>query len=279
MGEHLRGIRLYEERRRKIRKMNLTSDLFSSVVFKDIPAVQDVLRILTGIKDLVVTRVMPQKSMRNLFGHSSVLDVWAEDSRKTQYNLELQMAENEDHIRRTRFIQSVMDSRIFSEGEKYGDIPELYLIFITEKDFLETGTGLVEIVQTVKGTNSRVEDGIHKIFANLEYPAEDEEVDRLLRYIGTTNDPEIGTEGFENLFRRVMYLKEEEEGVRYMCEWAEWERSEGREEGRAEGREEERKKINLLNRHLAEDGRIGELIRSATDSEVQNKLLAEYGIV
>ncbi len=68
-----------------------------------------------------------------------------------------------------------------------------------------------------------------------------------------------------------------------MCEWAEWERSEGREEGRAEGRaegrEEERKKINRLNRHLAEDGRIGELIRSATDQEVQNRLLAEYGIV
>ncbi len=56
-----------------------------------------------------------------------------------------------------------------------------------------------------------------------------------------------------------------------MCEWAEWERSEGREEGR--------EKINRLNRCLAEDGRISELICSARDMEMQNRLLAEYGIL
>ena len=80
MAERLAGIRLYEERRKKIKKMNLTSDLFSSVVFEDVRAVQDVLRILTGLKDLIVTCVIPQRNMRNLFGHSSVLDVWAEDA-------------------------------------------------------------------------------------------------------------------------------------------------------------------------------------------------------
>lgn len=40
------GIKNYKDRLAKIRELNLTSDLFSSIVFEDHLAVQDVLRIL-----------------------------------------------------------------------------------------------------------------------------------------------------------------------------------------------------------------------------------------
>lgn len=77
------GIKNYIECRKKIQGLNLTSDLFFSVVFEDHLALQDVLRILTGICDLWVIRTEPQRSYRNLYGHSSILDVWAEDSQKS----------------------------------------------------------------------------------------------------------------------------------------------------------------------------------------------------
>lgn len=278
MAERLAGIRLYEERRKKIKKMNLTSDLFSSVVFEDVRAVQDVLRILTGLKDLIVTCVIPQRNMRNLFGHSSVLDVWAEDACGKQYNMEIQMAEDEDHLKRSRFIQSRIDSRIFAEGEEYENIPELYLIFITEKDFLNIQTGITEVVRVVEKTGRRAENGVHEIYANLEYPAEDEDVDRLLKYIKSTNDRTICTDGFENLTKRVNFLKENEGGVNHMCEWAEWERAEGMKEGMKRGKCEARDRINLLNIRLAEDGRINEVIQAAGDLVKQKELLEEYGI-
>ena len=82
------GIRNYKERQEAIQGLNLTSDLLSSVTFEDIVAVQEVLQILTGIRDLKVIRVEPQRSYRNLHGHSSVSDLWAEDSRERQYNLD-----------------------------------------------------------------------------------------------------------------------------------------------------------------------------------------------
>lgn len=47
-------ISLYRRRVREIQEMNLTSGLFSSVTFEDELAVQDVLRIMTGIGDLKV---------------------------------------------------------------------------------------------------------------------------------------------------------------------------------------------------------------------------------
>ena len=229
------GIRNYERRRRDIVEMNLTSDLLSSVTFEDLLAAQDVLRIMTGMDELIVLRVEPQRSFRNMYGHSSISDVWAEDAAYNQYNLEIQIAENEDHLRRSRFIQSRIDSRCLSTGMEYGELPELYLIFITEKDFLGTNEGSFEIVHRIEGLGCQVDDGVHEIYANLEKPVDDDKKQRLLKYIKDTNNLEISTEGFENLAKRVNDLKSEEGGLRYMCSVMEREWAEGRAEGREEG--------------------------------------------
>ena len=229
------GIRNYERRRRDIVEMNLTSDLLSSVTFEDLLAAQDVLRIMTGMDELIVLRVEPQRSFRNMYGHSSISDVWAEDAAYNQYNLEIQIAENEDHLRRSSFIQSRIDSRCLSTGMEYGELPELYLIFITEKDFLGTNEGSFEIVHRIEGLGCQVDDGVHEIYANLEKPVDDDTKQRLLKYIKDTNNLEISTEGFENLAKRVNDLKSEEGGLRYMCSVMEREWAEGRAEGREEG--------------------------------------------
>lgn len=229
------GIRNYRQRVKELKELNLTSDLLSSVVFEDTTAIQDVLRILTGNCDLKILRVEPQRSFRNLYGRSSILDIWAEDSRGNQYNMEIQIAENEDHLKRSRFIQSRIDSRSLGSGMGYDELPDLYLIFVTEKDFLNVRTGITRIVRIIKGTDRQIENGVHKIYANLEYPAEDEEVTRLLQFIGDTNNPEISRDGFQNLSERVEYLKNETGGARGMCELMEREWNNGREEGRKEG--------------------------------------------
>ncbi len=232
------GIRNYRKRAGELKKLNLTSDLLASVVFEDILAIQDVLRILTGVRDLKVLRVEPQRSYRNLYGRSSVLDVWAEDSQNTQYNMEIQIAENEDHLKRSRFIQSRIDSRSLGTGMKYDELPDLYLIFITKKDFLNVKTGIAKIVRIIKGTDYRAENGIHEIYANLEYAAEDEEITRLLRFIGDTNNQEIPRDGFQHLSKRVEYLKNEPGGEKSMCELLEREWREGEREGLLKGRRE-----------------------------------------
>lgn len=233
--EKIAGIRNYRRRVKELQNLNLTSDLFASVVFEDITAVQEVLRILTGLHDLKVLRVEPQRSYRNLYGRSSVLDIWAEDSHNNQYNMEIQIAENEDHLKRSRFIQSRIDSRSLGTGMEYDELPELYLIFITAKDFLHVKTGITKIVRMIKGTNRQAENGVHEIYANLEYPAEDEEITRLLRFIKDTNNPEIPRNGFSGLSKRVEYLKNETGGVKGMCELLEKEWREGMEEGLEKG--------------------------------------------
>lgn len=271
--EKTAGIQNYRKRIEQIKELNLTSDLFSSVVFEDIAALQDVLRILTGVRDLKVLRVEPQRSYRNLYGHSSVLDIWAEDSQNTQYNMEIQIAEDEDHLKRSRFIQSRIDSRTLGTGMEYDELPDLYLIFVTAKDFLHVKTGIMRIVRMIKGTDRQAENGVHEIYANLEYPAEDEEITRLLRFIKDTNDPEIPRDGFRNLSERVKYLKNEAGGVKDMCELLEREWRDGREEGFCEGRKEG-DLLRLINQTIKKRDR-GMIVEDIADALEEEEVMIE----
>ena len=99
---------------------------------------------------------------------------------KTTGILNYRQRVKEFHLKRSRFIQSRIDSRSMGSGAGYDELPDLYLIFVTEKDFLNVRTGITRIVRIIKGTDRQIENGVHEIYANLEYPAEDEEITRLL---------------------------------------------------------------------------------------------------
>lgn len=233
---------------------------------------QDVLRILMGIHDLKVTRVEPQKSFRNLYGHGSIADVWAEDEFHTQYNMEIQIAENEDHLRRSRFIQSRIDSRVLNVGMSYRKLPELYMIFITEKDFLRAGTSRAEVVRTIKGTRREINNGVHEIYINLQSPSESEELQRLLSYMKNTDENLVSVEGFCHLAERVRCLRNEE-GVRYMCNLIEREwvagREAGREAGRAAGKIESI--LDILNEIGIVSSDLKEKVKKETDFTVLSR--------
>ena len=70
----------YEERRNKVRRFQLTSDIFFCKVLEDKEACQEVIRILLGHPSLVVKDVKTQYSIRNIENRSVVLDVLAEDT-------------------------------------------------------------------------------------------------------------------------------------------------------------------------------------------------------
>ena len=93
----------HERRVEEAMKFNLLSNVFMSVALNDIPACQYVLRILTGIEDLVVKEVRSQYQISKLHSHDAILDILAEDGTGKLYNLEIQRADTIDHARRTRF--------------------------------------------------------------------------------------------------------------------------------------------------------------------------------
>lgn len=131
---HLTTIQKKELLLEKTKTMNLLSDTFMSVALNDTNACQHVLRILTGIQDLIVKEVRTQHKISKLASHNAILDVLAEDSLGRLYNIEIQRADTLDHARRTRFYGSMIDSEYLMKGANYSDLPDVYIIYVSETD-------------------------------------------------------------------------------------------------------------------------------------------------
>lgn len=109
----------------KARQFNLLSDVFMSVVLNDKAACQHVVRILTGISDLIVKEVRAQYRISKITSHDAILDILAEDSKGKLYNLEIQRSDTIDHARRTRFYAAMIDSECLLKGQSYSEMPEV----------------------------------------------------------------------------------------------------------------------------------------------------------
>ena len=222
------------------KEYNLLSDAFMSVALRDIPACQYVLRILTGIKDLKVREVRPQYRVSKIESHDAVLDVLAEDETGRLFDLEIQRADTLDHARRTRFYSSMIDSNYLEKGKTYSDLPEVYVIYVSETDLWKAGYTTYELEKKFRKSNVSYDDGQHVLYINAAVN-DGSETAKLMDYFKTA-DPDDMEHG--ELSQRVHFLKCDEGGLSEMCEVTEriykMGREDGRDEGRAEGREEEK---------------------------------------
>ena len=86
----------FEQKQKLVSQFNLIHDDFFAVVMQNKPALETTLRTLLKKKDLIVTEVRIQYSIRNLVSHSVILDVLAEDSTGKLYNIEVQVKNEDD---------------------------------------------------------------------------------------------------------------------------------------------------------------------------------------
>ncbi len=223
----------YEEKRKKVSKFNLTSDVFFSKVMEDKEACQEVIQIFTS-ELLLVKTVKSQYSIRNIENHSVVLDVLAEDQNGCMMNVEIHCQEDEDHVRRGRYYISSIDMSILDKGIPYEAIPDVYMIYITDQDFIGKKRGINVVDRVVRGEEVLLDNGIHEFYVNLKGGSVTPEQRELLDFIKNSKSGHK-TKVFPNLARRVTMFKEEREGIEIMCEIMARERAEGKMEGKIEG--------------------------------------------
>lgn len=231
------GILADRDRRvEEARKFNLLSNVFMSVALNDAPACQYVLRILTGINDLVVKEIRSQYRISKIESHDAILDILAEDGCGRLYNLEIQRADTIDHARRTRFYGAMIDSEYLEKGKTYADLPDVYVIYVSETDLWKAGNVVYPVEKYFGNTGLKYEDGQHILYVNAAVD-DGSETAKLMQYFKTA-DPNDMTHG--DLSKRIHFLKCEEGGYQEMCEVSERIYREGIEEGKAEGRAEGR---------------------------------------
>lgn len=157
----------YEEKRKKVSEFQLTSDVFFCKAMEDRMSCQEVIQILTR-KNLTVKAVIAQYSIRNVENRSVILDILAEDDAGRIVNLEMHPQEDEDHARRVRYHLSSIDMSLLEKGAQFDQISEVYLIYITEKDFIGAGKAINEVDRTIRGTRQILDNGVHELYVNFE---------------------------------------------------------------------------------------------------------------
>ncbi len=80
-----------------------------------------------------------QHRVSKVTSHDAILDVLAEDSRGRLLNIESQRTDNIAHARRTRFYCVMVDSEYLAKGKDYAELPEVYILYISETDLWKAG--------------------------------------------------------------------------------------------------------------------------------------------
>nr|WP_318842523.1 hypothetical protein [Selenomonas timonae] len=132
----------------------------------------------------------------------------------------------------------MIDSREVSKGTLFPDLPETYVIFITEHDVWRRGKPLYKVRRTFEDTEEVFDDGAHILYVNGECQSESP-LGRLMHDFFCSDPNDMYS---DVLAERARFFKEDEKGVTTMCRVME----ELYNEGVAEGKTEERLK-NIKN--------------------------------
>jgi len=197
----------------KIKQLRLMDDTFFNSCFDgNIPCMEVVLRAVLGNDRLRVTEVITQQSVPNLYGRAVRFDALATDGENI-YDVEIQRSDEGAIPRRARFNSSMIDSREVSKGTLFPDLPETYVIFITEHDIWKRGKPLYKVRRTFEDTEEVFNDGTHILYVNGEYQSESP-LGRLMHDFFCSDPNDMYS---DVLAERVRFFKEDEKGVAAMC--------------------------------------------------------------
>ena len=198
----------------KIKEFRLLDDDFMSKVFEDdYECIDLLLHIIMEKPDLKVEEVRTQYSIKNLLGRSVRLDIHVIDSVGKKYNIEVQRADKGAAVKRARYNCSIMDANALMPGADFDDLPETYVIFITEKDVIGDNQPIYHVDRIVKETGKKFGDEAHIIYVNGAY--QDDTPLGMLMYDFSCKNPD--NMHYKLLADKTRYFKENEKVVASMC--------------------------------------------------------------
>lgn len=219
---------LHEGDLQRLREFRLLDDDFLTKCFEVEPQyIQFVLQIILRIPDLCVTDVRTQVFVGNLLNRSVRLDILATNSRGRKINVEIQRSDKGAGRKRARYNSSMMDANLLQKGEDFDELPETYVVFITEHDVIGRGQPLYEVERYISDSGEKFGDGSHILYVNGAY-RDETPIGKLMHDFSCT-DPSDMCYGL--LADRVRFFKESKEEVVIMCKAMEDMRNESIREG------------------------------------------------
>lgn len=209
-----RTVSTLKEKEEKVKDLRPIDDVFFEVLADDVNFCQEMLRILLEDESIVVTDVVVQSSKRNLYGRSVRLDALCVLGNGKKCNVEVQRSDNDDHLRRVRFNASNIAVKDSQEGEKFKQVEDIIVVYISQFDIFRSNHILYHVDNTIRETGSRVDDGLHRVFVNTEV----KDGTTISEYMECFLKKEVNNSKFPAFTKRMNALKHEERGLNAVCE-------------------------------------------------------------
>ena len=167
---------------------------------------------------------------------------------------------------------------MLEKGATFNELPETYVIFITERDFFGKGLPAYHFDRYCREIDRSLDDSLHIVYVNGQYRGDDD-MGRLMRDFSCTSAADMT---YNELAEKMRYYKETEEGLESMSrtveEYGNLCEAKGLEQGRAEGVAMGAEKLGRLMSALKEAGRVDDAFKAAEDSSYREQLFKEFGI-
>lgn len=187
---------------------------FFPVLGQDPGVMEEILRVILNDNTLTVEKVIAEYTLPNLPGRGVRLDSFCETGDGHRINVEVQKADDDDHIRRCRYNAAGMTWKEAEKGTRFKDLPDVCVVYITEHDFLHGGHTVYHVDKILRENGSIIDDGSSVIYVNTAVN-DGSAISDLMRCFlqKTVNDPR-----FPRLSERVHQYKNTEKGAAEMCE-------------------------------------------------------------
>ncbi len=198
-----------------IDQMTLMDDILFGMVFDGNKAATELLlKIILKRKDIHVITVVGQREFKSPItdGRRIRLDILSTDSKGHFYNFEVQRSNEGATERRARLHSSMIDSRMLKKGQKFKELNDSYVIFITEKDYFKRGLPVYTIHRHLEELEETFHDGSHILYVNGSYNGTDE-LGKLMHDFRCQN---VNDMQHQLLAESVKYFKESKGGQRKM---------------------------------------------------------------
>ena len=202
-----------EEKLKRVKDFRPIDDVFFEALAENKAVLEEILRTILEDSQLVVIDVITQHSERNILGRSVRLDALCTLGDGTKCNIEVQRSDNDDHLKRARFNASSITVRESNTGDDFKDILELYIVYISEFDFLKENRTIYHIDKVIRESGTIVDDGLHEIFVNTTIDDGSDISDLMSCF----TKKEVKNPKFPKLSAEVTRLKTTEGGASAVC--------------------------------------------------------------
>lgn len=256
-----------------LQKFRPMDDEFIRAMLRDNkPLAEMILKILINDPGFVLETFETQADMKFVTGARSImLDGYGTDGTGRKIDLEVQRADKGAEPERARYHASVMDVENLKAGQNFRELPDVYVIFITEVDFFGNGNAVCPIYRINTATGKEFNDRSFILYINGEYRGDDD-LGKLMHDFNCTKADDMY---FPEMAEQTRYLKETEEGVEAMSSVVDEMRERYMQEGMIEGIKEGRSKG-------LDEGIIGaiEMLREdgKSDEEILSRVTAKYSV-